>query len=293
MNGPGIFPAGLDRNGGVQCNAIETGEYLREKEQVLLRRDVPGEEKTGVCRRVEGSVEFPELFVSQVGNPLGIAPRVAGVRGSRIEVFLDSLVHQGLRGGVGPLHLVVDDPGDGQIAILGELQMVAFLEKGLPQQARPEDEIGIDPGEVEEVAFLLAGDGVDRLVGVGECVDEGLECSPEELVEDVLERVALGAGEDGMFEDMGDAGRIPGRRPEADGEEVFPVVAVEVKNLRPRPFMFDLIGGDADLRDLFHPQDTETVPLLAGAERWRRAVVFCMHDLSFPVSSLQSMIRDH
>ena len=74
VNGPGIFPAGLDRNGGVQCNAIETGEYLREKEQVLLRRDVPGEEKTGVRRRVEGSVEFPELFVSQVGNPLGIAP---------------------------------------------------------------------------------------------------------------------------------------------------------------------------------------------------------------------------
>jgi hypothetical protein len=163
--------------------------------------------------------------------------------------------------------------------------MMAFLEKGLFEQARPEDEIGIDPGEVEEVAFFLAGDRVDRLIGVGERVDEGLECSPEELVEDVLERVALGASEDGMFEDMGDAGRIPGRRPEADGEEVFPVVAVEVKNLRPRPFMFDLVGGDADLRDLFHPEDMEAISLVPGCKRRGRTDIFNLHDRSFPVSS--------
>ena len=151
-----------------------------------------------------------------------------------------------------------------------EFQMVPFLEEGLLQQPRPEDQVGIDPGEVEEIALLLTGDGIDRLVGIGEGVDEGLERSPEEFVEDVLERIALGAGQDGMFEDVGYAGRIARRRPKTDGKEVFPVVAVEVEDFGPRFFVFDLVGGDPDLRDLFDSPYVKPMPPVPCNQRRRR-----------------------
>jgi hypothetical protein len=96
-----------------------------------------------------------------------------------------------------------------------------------------------------------------------------------------------------MFEDVGDAGRIPGRRPEADGKEVLPIVAVEVQDFRPGPFVFDFIGGDANLRDLLHPQDMETMSFIPGGKRRGGADVFFVHDFSFPVSALQTMIRDY
>jgi hypothetical protein len=89
-----------------------------------------------------------------------------------------------------------------------------------------------------------------------------------------------------MFEDVGDAGRIPGRRPKAYGEEILPVVAVEVQELRPGPFVFDLISGYPDFRDLLDPEDMETMSLIPGGKRRGRADVFYAHDLSFPVSAL-------
>jgi hypothetical protein len=39
---------------------------------------------------------------------------------------------------------------------------------------------------------------------------------------------------------------IVGGRPEGDGEEILPVGAVEVEDLRPGGAMLQLIGGDAD-----------------------------------------------
>ena len=151
-------------------------------------------------------MEGPEPVVGQVGNPFRIASRVAGIGRVRIEVFLEGLVHQGLRRGVGPLHLVVDDPGDGQFAVRVEFEMVALLQKGFRQQAGMEDQVRIDPREVEEIAFFLARHRVDRLVRVGEGIEEGLERSPEEFVEHILEGVAFGTGQDGMFQDVRHAG---------------------------------------------------------------------------------------
>jgi len=63
-----------------------------------------------------------------------------------------------------------------------------------------------------------------------------------------------------MFENVGNAGRVSGWRPETDGEEVFAIVAMEVQDLCHRYFMLDLIGGHADFRDLLNPENPETVP---------------------------------
>ncbi len=118
---------------------------------------------------------------------------------------------------------------------------------------------------------------IDCLVGVGEGVDEGLERSPEEFVEDILERIALGTCENRVFEDMRHTCRVARRCPETDGEEVFPVVAVEVEDCSSRFFVFDLVGGDPDLRDLLDPPYLKTVPPVSCAKRRRRADLFCHH----------------
>ena len=285
MNGPRFAPPFLEVYGGIHGGPVEAGKHLSEEFEVLLGRNIPVQEDPGVRRRVEGPVECPELFVGQIGDRLRIPPRVAGVGGLGIEVFLEGLVHQGLRRGVGPLHLVVHDPGDGQLAVCVEFEVVALLEEGLLQEPRPENQVGVDPGEVEEVAPLLAGDGVDRLVGVGEGVDERLERSPEQFVEDVLERIALRARQDGVLEDVGNAGRIARRGAEPDGEEVFPVVAVEVEDSGPRFFVFDLVGGDPDFRDLLDPPYMKSLPLIPRGKRRGGADAFC-DSCSFPSVSV-------
>jgi len=110
---------------------------------------------------------------------------------------------------------------------------MAFLAEGLGKEAGPEDQIGIDPGQVVEVRLDLAGDGVNGLVGIGERIDEGLQAAPEEFIEGVLDGITLRAGEDGVLQDMRQPRGIVGGRPEGDGEEILPVGAVEVEDLRP------------------------------------------------------------
>ena len=283
MNGPWFPPRILVEDGGIHSDAVKADEHLRQKSDMFFRRDVTVEEKAGVRRRIEDPVEFPELLVGQSGDHLRISPRVEGVRRLRVEIFLDGFIDQGVRRGVSAPHLVVDDAGYVHLPVVLEFEVAAFLEKGLFQEPRPEDQVGIDPGEVEEIALLLTGDGIDRLVGIGEGVDEGLERSLEEFIEDVLERIALGSCEDGMFEDMGHAGRVARRRPKTDGEEVFPVVAVEVEDFGPRFFVFDLVGRDPDLGDLFDPPYEKTMPPVPCGERRRRTVLFYDHLYSFPI----------
>ena len=146
-----------------------------------------------------------------------------------------------------------------------------FLEKGLLQDPGLEHQVGIHPGQVEEIDGHLACHGVDGLVGVGEGVDEGLKRRPRELVEGVLHGVALGAGQNGVLQDVGNPGGVPGRRAEPDGEEVLAVVAMKVQDLCPRGNVLHLVGRAADVADGLDPAHGETVYVLPLPESGGRA----------------------
>ncbi len=248
---------------------------------MLLDGDVAVEEEIGVRGRVVEPVELPELLPGELRDRLGVAAGIEPVGVVGEEVLLQGLEHQRLGRRVGPLHLVVDDPRDGEAARrvvgVGEFQVMPLLLEGLPQDAGPEHEVRVDPGEVEVVDGDLARHGVDRLVGVGEGVDEGLQRGPRQLVEGVLHGVSLGARQDRVLQDVGDARGVPGGRSEPDGEEVLAVAAVEVQRLRPRGEVFHLVGRAADVADGLDPPDDEAVQGLSLSQPRGRGLCRLFH----------------
>ena len=152
-----------------------------------------------------------------------------------------------------------------------------FLEKGLLQDPGLEHQVGVHPRQVEIIDGHLACHGVQRLVGVGEGVDEGLQGCPRELVEGVLHGVALGAGQDGVLQDVGDPRGVPGRRAEPHGKEVLAVVSMKVQDLRPRGEVLHLVGRAADVADGLDPADDEAVHVLPHPESRGRALCRFFH----------------
>jgi len=226
---------------------------------MILDGDAAVEKDVGVRGGVVEPVELPELLPGQVRDRLGIAPGIVSVGVIGEKILLEGLVHEPLGRRVGPLHLVVDDARNGEIARrvgrVDELEVMPLLQEGLPEDSRPEDQVGVHPGKVEVVHGHLAGHGVDGLVGVGKGVDEGLECGPRQLVEGILHGVGLGAGEDRVLQDVGDPRRVPGRRAESDGEEVFAVIGVKVENPRPCGEVLHLVSRAAQIADGLDPPD--------------------------------------
>ena len=244
---------------------------------MILRRDAAVEEEIGIRGGIVEPVELPELLPGEPGDHLGVAAGIEAVGVVGKEILLERLVHEPVGRRVGPLHLVVDDARDGEVAcgVIGvhELQVMPFLEKGLLQDPGLEHQIGVDPRQVEVIDGHLACHGVEGLVGVGEGVDEGLQRCPRKLVEGVLHGVALGAGKDGVLQDVGDPRGVPGRRAEPHGKEVLAVVSMKVQDLRPRGKVLHLVGRAADVVDGLDPADDETAGLIHPAAAAARDTV--------------------
>jgi hypothetical protein len=94
---------------------------------------------------------------------------------------------------------------------------------------------------------------------------KGVERALAELVERILDRERLGAGEHRMLKDVRDTGRVRRRRAEADAEEVLLVVAMDGQDLRAGLVVRRLVGPRADVGQLGHAGDGEAVRRLAAA----------------------------
>ncbi len=232
---------------------------------MLVGRDVPVEEDPRVAGRVEAFVKVPKRPVGQVRNVLGMASRFHAVGRVRQQALDGAPLNDRLGGGIGALHLVVDDSRDRKTPLIVDFEMVALLLEGRAGQERSKDEVVVDRHEVIEVRLDLAGHRIAGAVGRGERVQEGAKRTLAQLVEGVPHRIVPGPGQGGMLQDVGHPGRIGRRRPEDHAVEVLPVVTVEMQDSRAGGQMDGLGRGGPDLRDRRHAIDPEAVRFISRA----------------------------
>ncbi len=77
------------------------------------------------------------------------------------------------------------------------------------------DRVHIDVHEVFEILPVRARDGIDRLVGIGHGIQEGIDGALRKLYEGILHGILLRTAEHGMLDDMGHAGGIGHGGPKA------------------------------------------------------------------------------
>jgi len=280
-NAPGRRKKRLAGNRRIHRHALESFEHLRQEGQVIGGRNVAVEKEARVGRRIVPPVKIAKLPVGQLRNHIGMAAGIERVNRVGIEVFLDVLVHQRIRRGVGALHFVVDDSGNDQIALdvarRRKFQMVPLLQKGFPQQAGPQHQVGIDARQIIEVRLDLAGHRIHGLVRIGKGVDEGLHRRAHQLLESVLERILFRARQDRMLQNVGQTGGILGRRAEADRVEILPLEGVQMQHFRAGLKMLDFVGDQPHGLDGGDAQHAKTVEMIAGLHRRLRNVGKC-HD---------------
>jgi len=93
-----------------------------------------------------------------------------------------------------------------------------FEDAGAVVDGGMEHGIEVDAHEVLEVGRVGGGHWVHGLVREGEGVQERLHRRLEQVHERFLDGIGVGAAEDGVLEDVEDAGVIRGWRLEGDGE---------------------------------------------------------------------------
>lgn len=216
-------------------------------------------------------MEAFELAVGQFGYVFGIAAGFAPVRRVGEEPVVGISVNQGIGARVDALHLVVDDAFDGQfagqVAFLGQLQVVAFLAQRVFRQIGMIDGVAVDLGQIVEVLLYIAGDRVDGLVVIGHGVDECGHAHFQHLDERVLDGIAARAAKDGVFQDVRQPGIVGRRGGEGDGEKILRIVRrVDVQDAGAGAEVFEFVSGGAQVgqrRDAF---DLEAVVLLPGLQ---------------------------
>ena len=172
-------------------------------------------------------VEGFEGPVGQVRDDFGIAAGVEAVGHIRKERLLRTFGQHGIRGGVDPLHFVVDHAlvAQGAFGAVG-LDVPAFLLEAVFVDAGEEDSVKVDVDQIVEVLKVGAGHWIAGLVREGEGVQEGLERALEQLDEGLLHRVFFRAAEHGMLKDVRNARGIFRRGAEGRAE-AFVFVVVE------------------------------------------------------------------
>ena len=78
--------------------------------------------------------------------------------------------------------------------------------------------VHVDPQEIDKILAVPAGYRVDSSVREGHGVEEGVHGAFHQLHKGLLHRVAFGAAQDGVLQDMEHACVVPGLGLEGDGE---------------------------------------------------------------------------
>ena len=230
---PGRLAARLQRHGGIHRPGGIALQHFGHTAQAFLLRVVPPEEETRVGGMIIAAVEIPESLVGQVRDHFGIAAGIQAVERIREDGLLALFRQHGIRRGIGPLHLIIDDPLVRPLAVgrLG-LDVPALLPEDVLADAGMEDRIHIDVHQVVEILKVGAGHGIAGLVREGESIEEGLERALEQLHERLLDRVFVRTAEHGMLQDMGDPRGVRRGRAETHAEAFVFVVVADGKQLR-------------------------------------------------------------
>ena len=253
----------------VHLLAIELGEETVENLQAILDVVVAVEPHARVGGVVELAVEILELLEGQVGDDAGVAARVDTVGVIREERLLRLTREHGVGGGVHALHLVEHDALEGHLAVrIVELVVPALLEEGLlvGHAARVEHRVQVHVDEVLEILEVAGRHGVARAIGVGHGVEEGVEGTLDELDEGLLDGVLAGAAEDGVLQDVRDAGGVGGGRAEGDAEGLVLVIVGQGHHLRTRLLVLEEEHLGVVLGDVLLAKELEPVQVGGGLE---------------------------
>ena len=180
-------------------------------------------------------MEIEVGLVGQIRNEIGVAAGFLGIGVSREQRFIDCARHHLIRVRIHAFHLIVDDAVPAEFSVLA-LQFVspALLPENLLLfvKERVEDRVEIDIHEVLKVLRVAARDRVDCPIRIGHRIQEGVERALHKLHKRLFDRILLRAAEHGVLDNMGDAGRILRRRPEADRKDLVRIVREQEKHAR-------------------------------------------------------------
>jgi hypothetical protein len=137
--------------------------------------------------------------------------------------------------------------------------MPALLFEGVRADARVEHGVEIDIDQVVEILQILARDRVTGLVGIGECVEEGVERALHQLDERVLDGIFARSAQHRMLEDVCNARRVRGHRAERHPEHLVLVAVDEREELRAGLGMAIEPCGGVELGQRLFAQQFETV----------------------------------
>ena len=213
---------------------------------------------------VEAAVGRKELFVGQIGDVRRVAAGLHAVGRIRedhpVQIAVDHPVHRGERA----LHLAVDHAHAAERTVLRKLVVPALLAEDVRVviNGREEHRVQIDAHQVVEVPVVPAGNRVHRLVGEGDRVEEGVQRALQQLHEGVLDRVAVRAAENGMLDDVEDAGIILRDGLKGDAKSLVGVRAIQPDEVRPGPVMPELIEGADGIRERGGARHREAAELL-------------------------------
>ena len=104
--------------------------------------------------------------------------------------------------------------------------------------------VQVDIDQVVEVLYVLAGDRVAGLVRVGHRVEEGVERAFGQLDEGLFGRVLARAAQNGVLQDMRQAGGVGGRGAEGDAKNFVFVLVFQREQFRAGLDVF-VEGGEA------------------------------------------------
>ena len=169
----------LQRNGRIHLHNIKIAEiFTVNKSQLLLNIHIAIKINIAVGRRIILFMEINKLLVGQVRDCLGIAPGFTGIGIVREQLPHHLIFQQILRGGQGPLHLIVNHAAVFQRLLRAfNLVMPALLHEDflIIIDGRIENRIQIHIHQVVKILIVAACHRVHGLIRVGHGIEEGIQ----------------------------------------------------------------------------------------------------------------------
>ena len=223
-----------------------------------------------VFRAVVFLVESHEPFLGQTGDGTGQATGFKSVGAVREQGLADFVFFDGIRGGIHPLHFIVHHSVVHQGLVLAGSQFIvpALLAqgKGIFGNQGVEYRIQVHIHQIAEVLVVAAGHRIYGLVRVGHGIQERVQGPFHQFHERFLQFVFAAAAQDGMFRDVGHAGIILAGGTEADGKDFVVVLRGQVEQMGPALVVGHFIGSSADIGQLIHPIDGESMVLAMDSQ---------------------------
>ena len=201
---------------------IKSSESLVKERQILSCRNVSVEEEITVAGVIKDVVELFQGGVCQIGYCDRIPAGLIAINCVWEQPSRDRAVHQRFGIGERPFHLIIDDPADCQIARavfrIRRSKVVAFTFEGLFRQQRMKNRIKIYFGEIKQILFHIACDGIIGAIPTGHGIDKRRHAHLNHLKERFFDRIFSRTGEHAVFKDVRHSGVIGRRGGETDGE---------------------------------------------------------------------------